>query len=65
MATVARSPIVVGIRTLLRVLRSEARGVWSDRQMAGLMADIAARDLISSGRVRLVRGRGLSGQPST
>jgi len=57
MATVARRPVVVGVRTLLRILRSEARGVWPDRRTAGLMAEVAARDLISAGRVRLIRGR--------
>jgi hypothetical protein len=57
MAAVARRPVVVEVRTLLRVLRSEAGRVWSDRRMAGLMAEVAARDLISTGIVRLVRGR--------
>lgn len=57
MATVARRPVVVEIRTLLRVLQGEARRVWSDRRTAGLMAEVAARDLIGAGIVRLVRGR--------
>lgn len=55
MATVARRPVVVEIRTLVRVLQGEARRVWSDRRTAGLMAEVAARDLISAGIVRLVR----------
>lgn len=64
MATVAKRPVVVEIRILLRVLRSEARRVWSDRRTAGLMAEVAARDLISAGTVRLVHAKRLSGQRS-
>lgn len=55
MATMARRPIVVELRTLLRVLRTEARRVWTDRRTAGLMAEVAARDLISAGIVKPVR----------
>lgn len=53
MRKLTRGPMVVGIRMLVLVLRKEAEKVWPDRRMQRLMADIAARDLISAGRVRV------------
>lgn len=55
MKHVKRQPMVIGIRMLVRVLQREAEKVWRDRRMQRLMAEIAARDLISAGRVRVAQ----------
>lgn len=57
MRTITKRPVVVGTRTLLLVLRREAEKFWPDRRTQRLMADIAARDLISRGKVRLPMAR--------
>jgi hypothetical protein len=57
MRTITKRPVVVGARALLLVLRREAEKFWPDRRTQRLMADIAARDLISRGKVRLAMAR--------
>ncbi len=57
----AKEPIVITMRAVLVALRSEAEKVWMDPRIQRSMAQIAARDLISAGRVTVVKaglGRG-------
>jgi hypothetical protein len=58
--TMTRRAVVVRARTLLLVLRREAEQFWPDRRTQHPMADLAARDLISRGKVRLAMGRSRS-----
>jgi hypothetical protein len=63
MRTSTRQPVVVGIRELVLALRREAGRVWADPRTQRLMAEIAARDLISRGDVT-VGGTRRRGAPS-
>ena len=52
MAATAR-PVTVTPRRLIAVLRKEAAAFTPDRGARNLWADIAARDMVSAGKVRL------------
>lgn len=47
-------PVTVTPRQLITVLRKEAAALTPDRQARNLWADIAARDMVSAGKVHLV-----------
>ena len=53
MATTDR-PVSVTPRQLIALLRSEAAAFAPDKQARNLWADIAARDMVSAGKVQLV-----------
>lgn len=53
MATTDR-PVSVTPRQLIAVLRSEAAAFAPDKQARNLWANIAARDLLSAGKVHIV-----------
>lgn len=47
-------PVPVTARQLIKVLRKEAAAFSPNKGLRNLMAEIAARDLLSNGRVRIV-----------
>jgi hypothetical protein len=53
MAATAR-PVTVTPRRLIAVLRKEAAAFTPDREARNLWADIAARDMLSAGKVRFI-----------
>ncbi len=53
MASMAH-PVSVTPRQLIAVLRKEAAAFTPDRRARNLWADIAARDMVSAGKVHLV-----------
>ncbi len=48
-------PVQVTARELITVLRQEAAAFSPNKHLRNLMADIAARDMMSNGRVRIVQ----------
>jgi hypothetical protein len=52
-------PIQVTPRQLISVLRKEAATISPDKQLRNLWADIAARDMVERGKVRIVPGTSL------
>lgn len=48
------NPVPVTPRQLITVLRKEAAAFTPNRQARNLWADIAARDMVSTGQVHLV-----------
>ena len=53
------NPVPVTARQLIRTLRKEAAAYSPNKQLRNVMADIAARDLMERGRVRIVNAPGL------
>ena len=53
MATM-NAPLQVTARQLITVLRKEAAAFSPDRQLRDVLANIAARDMVSAGRVRII-----------
>jgi len=53
------NPVPVTARQLISTLRKEAAAYSPNKQVRDLMADIAARDLMERGRVRIVSAPGL------
>jgi hypothetical protein len=49
-----KGPVQVTARQLIKVLRQEAAAFSPNRQLRNVMAEIAARDMLSRGRVRIV-----------
>ena len=52
--TATKGPVPVTARKLIEVLRREAAASSPNRQLRNVMAEIAARDMLSNGRVRIV-----------
>jgi hypothetical protein len=49
-------PVQVTARQLITVLRKEAAAFSHDRQLRDVLANIAARDMVSAGQVRIIAG---------
>ena len=54
MMAATERPVTVTPRRLIAILRKEAAVFTPDRQARNLWADIAARDMVSAGTVRLI-----------
>ena len=52
--TAMEHPVSVTPRQLIAVLRKEAAGLTRSKQTRNLLADIAARDMVSAGKVHLI-----------
>ena len=55
MATM-NTPVQITARQLITVLRKEAAAFSPDRQLRDVLANIAARDMVSAGHVRIIGG---------